>query len=236
MAEENFGIFGASAAEIKRGVTAGFTPPNGGGSFVFGFNSQVSEAVACGLYYDETDFSPLRNDATDPTGGSVRIAMKRGVSTSPTNFAVGLFMCLQGGSTPSVSDTGYILGLADNDPSEIILAKVAPNVGLDPTATTALRVSSTTYTWDTWLHLRLDVIVNPNGDVVLKCFKSDLENNPVTAPVWEAITGMDDFVDDGLGINSGSNPLAGGWGGWYFYSKQNESRGYVDHFEIHRQA
>jgi hypothetical protein len=236
MAESNFAIFGASAAEVKRGVTAGFTPPNGGGNFVFGFNSQIATAAACGLYYDETDFSPLRNDASDPTGGSVRGALKRGVSTSATGFATSLFMCLQGGSTPSINDTGYLLGLADNDPSEIVLAKVAPVVGLDPTATTALRVSSATYTWDTWLHLRLDVIVNPNGDVVLKCFKNDLDNNLVTSPVWESIAGMDDFVDDGLGINSGSNPLAGGWGGWVFYSKQTSSRGFVDHFEIHRQA
>ena len=236
MPESDFEVFGASAAEIKRGVTAGLTPPNGGGNFVFGFNSQVAEAVACGLYYNAVNFNPLKNNAGDPTGGSVRIAMKRGVSTSPLNYASGLFMCLQGASAPSDSDTGYILGLADNDPSEIVLAKVAPNAGLDPTATTALRVSSATYTWDTWLHLRLDVIVNPNGDVVLKVYMNNLDSNPVTAPVWETVVGLEDFVDDSLGINSGSNPLAGGWAGWYFYSNQSQSRGAFDNFEVYRQA
>lgn len=236
MAESDFSLFGASAAEIRRGVTAGFTPPNGGGNFVFGFNSQVSDAVACGLYYNAAIFSPMKNDAGNPTGGSVRAAIKRGVSTTSTNYAAGIFLCLQGGSAPSESDTGYILGLADNDPSEIVLAKVAPNAGLDPTAATALRVSSATYTWDTWLQLRLDAIVNPNGDTVLKCFQNDLDTNAVTAPVWAAITGMNDFVDDGLGINSGSNPLAGGWAGFYFYSNQSESRGFFDSFEVHRQS
>lgn len=236
MAETDFTLFGASAADIKRGVTAGITPPSGGGNFIFGFNSQVAAAAAVGLYYNAANFNPLRDDAANPTGGSVRGALKRGQSPSPTGYSIGLFIGLQGGSAPTESDTGYFLGLADNDPAEIVLAKVSPSVGLDPTATTALRVSSTTYLWDTWLDLRLDAIVNPNGDVVLKCFQSDLDTYPVTSPNWQPIGGMDDFIDDALGINSGSNPLAGGWGGWSFRAEQVNARGYIDHFEFHRQA
>lgn len=236
MAESDFTLFGSSAADVKRGVTAGATPPNGGGSFVFGFNSQVSTSVTTGLYYNATDFSPLRDDAANPTGGSVRAALKRGISQTATGYSIGLFLCLQGSSAPTSSDTAYILGLADNDPSEIVLAKVAPSSGLDASATTALEVSSATYSWDTWLHLRLDAIVNPNGDVVLKCYKSDLDTYAVSSPSWQAIPGISDFVDDALGVNSGSNPLAGGWGGWMFHSEQSFSRGYIDHFEFHRQA
>jgi hypothetical protein len=235
MAESNFALFGAAAADIKRGVTAGITPPNGGGNFIFGFNSQVTTASAAGVYYDETNFSPLRDDASNATGGTVRAALKRGVSPSATGYSVGLFICLQGASVPSENDQGYILGLENNDPSAIVLAKTSPISGLDSTLTTALRTSSTTYTWDNWLQLRLDAIVNPNGDVVLKCFQNDVDTNPVTSPSWEAITGMDDFVDDALGVNSGSNPLAGGWGGFAFYAALENGRGYVDQFAIHRQ-
>ena len=236
MAEADFTLFGASAADIKRGVTAGITPPNGGGSFIFGFNSQVATSSTAGLYYNATDFDPLRDDAANPTGGSVRAALKRGTSPATTGYSIGLFLCLQGSSAPTENDTGYFLGLADNAPSEIVLAKVSPGAGLDPTATTALEVSSATYLADTWHHLRLDAIVNPNGDVVLKCYSSDLDTYAVDSPSWQAIAGISDFVDDALGINSSSNPLAGGWGGWSFHSELTGGRGYIDHFEFYRQA
>lgn len=230
MAESDFSVFGAAAADIARGVTAGFTPPNGGGNFVFGFNSKVSGAKATGLYYNATNFAPLRDDNGYATGGSVRGCLKRGRSVSSVGYSIGLFIGLQ---ATTENDTGYILGLSNDDPSAIVLAKTTPLTGL--TSAAALAVSSETFTWDTWLHLRLDAIVNPNGDVVLKCFRNDLDTNPVTAPVWEAISGLSDFIDDSLGINSGSNPLAGGYGGWFFQSTAASMRGFIDQFELHRQ-
>lgn len=232
MAESNFGIFGAAAGSIARGVTAGFTPPNGGGNFVFGFNSKVAGDEAVGLFYNATGFAPLRDDELNATGGSVRGALQRGRSVASVGFSTGLFICLQ---ATTENDKAYILGLSDDDPSAIVLAKVAPSSGLDGEATTTLRTSSATYTWETWLHLRLDAIVNPNGDVVLKCYQSDLENYPVTSPNWEAIPGMTDFIDDALGINSGSAPMAGGYGGWFFQSTISGARSFIDQFEMYRQ-
>ena len=238
MAETDFTLFGADAATIKRGVTAGIQPPNGGGNFVFGFNSQVASKQAVGLYHNQGDFSPLVDGSSNPTGCSVRGVLQRGVSTAPVGFATGLFGCLQGASAPTISDVGYILSLADNDPSEIRLIKGTPlsMVSLAADSTTILRSSSANYLWGTWLQLRLDVIVNPNGDVILRCFQSDLNTYPVSNPNWQPISGMDDFVDDALGINSNSNPLAGGWGGWCFAASIDGGRGFVDHFELHRQA
>jgi hypothetical protein len=232
MAESNFGIFGAAAADIARGVTAGFTPPNGGGNFIFGFNSKVTGDKTVGLYYNASGFAPLRDDEANATGGSVRGAVQRGRSVAAVGFSTGLFMCLQ---ATTEDDKAYVLGLSDNDPSAIVLAKVALSAGLDEEATTTLRTSSETFTWETWLHLRLDVIVNPNGDVVLKCFQNDLETYPVTSPNWEAIPGMTDFIDDALGINSESSPMAGGYGGWYFMSSISGARGFIDQFEMYRQ-
>lgn len=232
MAESDFGIFGAAAGDIGRGVTAGFTPPNGGGNFVFGFNSKVTGAKAAGLYYNAAGFAPLRDDESNATGGSVCGALQRGRSVSAVGFSVGLFINLQ---STTENDKAYILGLSDDDPSAIVLAKVAPITGLDAEATTTLRVSSETFTWETWLQLRLDAIVNPNGDVVLKCLQNDLDINPVTSPNWEAIPGMADFIDDALGINSGSDPMAGGYGGWYFQSTISGARGLIDQFTMSRQ-
>lgn len=237
MAETEYSSFGDSAADIKAGVTALVTPPTGGGSFTFGFNSQVSGEKAIGFYRNTvnggTDFAPLRDDAANATGGSVRAALKRYTSAQATGFSVGMFLCLQ---ARTKTDQAYLLGLSDNDPHEIVLAKTAIGNGLDPTATTTLLTSSETFNVDTWVHLRLDAIVNPNGDVVLKCFQNELSlTTPVTSPTWAAISGMDTFIDDGLGINSGSNPLAGGYAGYFFRSEVAQARGFVDHFEVHRQ-
>jgi hypothetical protein len=135
----------------------------------------------------------------------------------------------------TTSDQAYILGLSDNDPSNIVLMKTSIGGGLDPTQTTLiLKISSDSFLWDTWIHLRLDSIVNPNGDVVLKCFKNNLKNL-CTTPVWEPITGMADFVDDSLGIASSSNPLGGGYGGFFFQSSISGVRGFIDQFQMFRQ-
>jgi hypothetical protein len=239
MAESDFAFFGASASQIKRGVTAGYTPPSGGSAFVFGFNSQSAGDLASGVYYNATNFAPLRDDSSpqNATGGSVSGALKRAISQAATGYSIALFMCLQGASAPTTEDTGYLLGLSDADPHNIILAKGAPSVGLDPDSSeiTVLETSSETFSWDTWVHLRLDAIVNPNGDVVLKCYQNDLDTNAVTAPSWEAITGISDYIDDALGANTNSNPLAGGFAGWVFQSSQAYRRGVIDHFTCYRQ-
>jgi hypothetical protein len=235
MAETDFSFFGASAADIARGVTAGFTPPNGGGSFTFGFNSKVQGQRATGVYYNHNQFAPLRDDDGNATGGSIRCAMKRGVSSSVVGFSTGIFINLQG---VSETDYGYFLGLSNNNPSNIVLAKTTCQAGLDASvgSAVALRVSSASYNLDTWVHLRLDAIVNPNGDTVLKCFRNDLNINPVSSPNWQAISGMNDFVDDALGIASGSNPYAGGYIGYFFSSTINQARGFIDYVQPARQV
>ena len=197
MAEADFGFFGASAAETKRGVSAGFTPPNGGGSFVFGFNSQTEGDKASGVYYYPghvvSSFAPLRNNDSEATGGSVRGALQRSsVSQAASGFSIALFCCLQGASAPGAGDTGYILGLSDDDPSFIVLAKGVPESPLNEASEDVqiLAKSSASYLLGTWHHLRLDVIVNPNGDVVLNAYRSDLALHAVTTPTWAAIAGI----------------------------------------------
>jgi hypothetical protein len=238
MAETDFNIFGAAEGDVARGVTAAFTPPNGGGSFVFGWNSRSTGAQAVGMHpTGDPDFAPLRDAGTNATGGSIRGAIKRVVSVTPTGFSVGLFINLVGATE---NDYAYFLGLSDNDPHEIVLAKATGIAGLDPTASTILATSSATYLPDTWHHLRLDSIVNPNGDTVLRAFRNDLDTNPVTAPVWAAITGIDDFIDDALGINTEdtglSTPLAGGFGGVMFQSEIVGARAFTDQLELLRQV
>ena len=85
--------------------------------------------------------------------------------------------------------------------------------------------------------VRLDVIVNTNGDVVLKVFRSDLALHALgTPPDWQPVSGMVEFIDDHLGINSGSQPLTSGRGGFGFSVKDVTRRVFFDHLELFRQV
>jgi len=223
-------------AALDRGATSGFTPPNGGGSFTFGFNSVVSAEGAAAMYTNQAGFVPT----AALKGGSVRGAIKRGLSAGDTNFAPFFYIQSQG---TSVNDHAYMLGLSDETASHIVLVKAALIGGLPQIPlvgqSAVLGVSSGTFSPDTWLHLRIDAIVNPNGDVLLQAFESAVATNPVTAPVWTAIPGLANFVDDQLGVNSGNagvapgfeQPFTSGRMGIGFHTKDISRRGVFDHIE-----
>jgi len=221
---------GLDAAAVDRGVTTGIARPSGGGSFVFGFNSLSTAQGVVGLFTNQVSFAPMAK------GGSVRGALQRGPSGSPLNFAPFLFIGLQG---PSVNDLGYLLGLGDGDPHHIVLRKGALSGGLPdvpPGTQGVLRRSTATAMPATWLHLRLDMVVNQNGDVLLQVFENDLAAHPLGgAPSWQAVPGMSEFIDDALGINSGSQPFTSGRAGFGFFTKDVTRRGFFDHVEVYRQ-
>jgi hypothetical protein len=89
----------------------------------------------------------------------------------------------------------------------------------------------------TWLHLRLDAIANDTGDVVLNVYRNDLLLHPLTgAPAWQPMSGMDSFIDDALGIRTGSRPLSAGRAGFGFASKDVTRRAFFDQLEVLRQG
>jgi hypothetical protein len=213
-------------ATVARGVTSGATPPSGGGTFVYGANSLVLADGGFGLYYNAVDFAPMAK------GGSVRGAVQRGVSGGKTNFSPFLFLCLQGNS---VNDEGYLLGLSDEDPHKVSLVKGVLASGIpsaSPGDLGVLRKSTGTFSAGTWLHLRLDAVVNTNGDVILKCYRNTAS---VASPTWEAIPGMTDFTDDSLSINTGSAPFTSGYAGFGGHVADVTRRMYWDQIEVHRQ-
>lgn len=217
------------SGSVKRGVTTGEPRPNGGGNFVFGFNSVVNTPGAVALYAAQTNFAPMAK------GASIRGALKRGVSGSPTNFAPFLFAGLK---SPSVGVSAYLLGLDDDDPHRIVLVKGTMLAGLPPVPpgqSGVLKQGTETFLNNTWLHLRLDMIVNLNGDVILQAFRNDLTVNSVSAPVWVAVPGCESFTDDALQVNSGSAPLTSGYGGFGFQTKDVTRRAFFDQLEVQRQ-
>lgn len=233
MAESDWTVCSSSVStsSLDRGVTHGIVAPNGGGAFVYGFNSLAVVAGATALFANQTNFAPTPANK----GGSVRGAVKRGLSGGQIGFAPFLFIGLQG---PDVSDVGYLLGLSDAEPHSIVLRKGALNVGIPDVAigtNGVLAKSSETFDPDTWLHLRLDMIVNLTGDVILKAFRSDLVANVVGSPIWLPIPGLTDFIDDTLGINSGSPPFTSGRFGFGMQISDAARRSFFDQIEVSRQ-
>lgn len=222
-------IDGLDIAAVDRGVTTGIEPPPGGGDFVFAFNSLDAVQGAVALFANLPDFAPMTK------GGSIRGCIKRGSGGGPTGFSPFLFLCCQGNS---VNDSAYLLGLSDDDPHRVVLRKGSPAVGIpDSEGQGGLLASGESFAQGTWFHLRLDVIVNDNGDIVLHTFQNDLAQHPLdTAPDWTPIPGMVDFIDDHLGINSGSQPYLSGRAGFGFAVTDVTRRAYFDHLELMRQT
>ena len=220
---------GLDIATVDRGATAGIPRPPGGGAFLFGFNSLAAAKGAVALFANQPNFAPMAK------GGSIRGCLQRGPGGGPTGFSPFLFLCGQG---VSVNDNAYQLGLSDDDPHRVVLCKGSVVAGA-PTSEGpgVLLRSSESFAQGTWLHLRLDVVVNTNGDVVLSAFRNDLVAHPIgTAPDWEPIAGMPVFIDDQLGINSGTQPYTSGRGGFGFASTDVTRRGFVDQIELFRQT
>lgn len=220
---------GLDMATVDRGVTAGIPRPPGGGGFLFAFNSLSAVTGAVALFASLEGFAPMAK------GGSIRGVVQRGPGGGPTGFSPFLFLCCQGNS---VNDSAYLLGLSDDEPHRIVLRKGSITVGL-PSADGpgVLLKSSASFAQATWLHLRLDVIVNGNGDVILKVLQNDLAAHPLgTPPDWQPVAGMVEFIDDHLGINSGNQPLTSGRGGFGMAVRDVTRRAYFDHLELLRQA
>lgn len=219
-------------AVVRSGVTSGITPPPGGGSFVYGFNSRSTPAVAGARafkYITDVNFDPIPSNF----GGQITGAVIRLPSGGTTGFSPFLFFSEQANDA---TGTGYMVGLQDDEPSAIVIVKGPLSLGL-PAGLAGengiLRKSSESVNADTWVHLRLDVIVQGTGDVLLQAYKND--SGDVTTPVWSTIEGMDQFIDDSLGINTGTDPLTGGRCGFGMQASDVSRKGAIDHVTIQRQ-
>jgi hypothetical protein len=220
---------GLDIAAVDRGVTAGMARPSGGGTFLYGFNSLVATKGAVALFVNLPNFAPMTKGAT------VRGCLQRGPGGGATGFSPFLFACGQG---TSVNDNAYLLGLSDDDPHRIVLRKGSIVAGVpESDGPGVLLRSSESFAQGTWLHLRLDVVVNANSDVVLTVFRNDLDAHPLDAPPdWQPVPGMSTFIDDQLGINSGSQPLTSGRAGFGFAVADVTRRAFFDHIQVFRQV
>lgn len=235
---------GLTADQVARGPTAGMAAPNGGGSHVFGFRSVDNGVGAVGKYCVQQNFNPIAANR----GGRITGAMKRPDGGTTQGFCPFFFFAAQ---AQSVTAVAYLLGLSDEAQSHIELRKgqivdglpapalIQPNVSPN-----ILMRSTDTFPADLWQHLRLDVIVQGTGDVILQVYRNDLTAHPVTSPLWQTVPGMEGpfqpsfagFVDDTLSFQTGSLPLNGGGVVGYGAAFKAPSKAvYFDHVSIDRQ-
>jgi len=240
MAQADWTDFTSSAlgsADVSRGVSSAFTLAKvpDAGTFCYAFRSNVSTSGVAGKYCNVLHFAPFTGSRK---GGSMRCLMKR--YSSGANYApmIGVIK----GTNPLTSE-GYFLGLTAASSYQIALKKGAPASGLSASDSTTLRSSNVAYTdvgdsAAVWFHLRLDVLVNPHGEVVLNVYQNDVQTNGLGAgEVWLPIDGMDQFIDDPAGVFSGSVPHLDGFYGFYgMYTTAAGSTALFDHIEVWRQT
>lgn len=226
---------------VRRGATAAIEAPSGGGSYTFGMRSVSAGPGVLAMYCLQTNFSPTPTDK----GGRISGAIRRASLGASNGFSPFLFFAAD---DSDVAANAYLLGLSDESASHIQLRKGSIALGLagvtlvDPDAApNVLMQSSNTFAPDIWMHLRLDVIVQGSGDVILQVFRNQL-THAVTNPVWEEIPGMegpsavfDGYPDDSLGINTGSTPLRSGFIGFGTRFDEANRAAFFDHIAVDRQ-
>lgn len=232
MAQSDWTILADTLSDgaCKRGVTSGIAAPNGGGTFVYACNSLDATVGAFGMAITIPSFGQLSK------GASIRGCIQRGVGGGNVGFSPFLFASLQGANA-SATNVCYMLGLSDDDPSRIVLAKGPLSGGVHSHSHQVVKAKGTeSFSIGTWVHLRMDVIQNSNGDVVINCFRNDLTNNALSSPVWNSVVGMSQLIDDIAQINTGSEPLDGGYAGIGFASSAPARRSYFDGIELYKQV
>lgn len=217
------------SSDVKWGVSTAYGTPNGGDIFALGFRSVSNTEGVVALSNNQTNFYPIAAGK----GVSVRGAIKRGATAG--DYAIMLFAAME---DKNVTANGYLLGFTeDEDAAHLVLIKGSPSDGILTTSSGILRTSNGTYNRNTWYHLRLDIIAQGWGDTHIQLFENaDLATDPVTAPDWQPIAGMTEYIDDQLGVQSGSTPYNGGYSGHAFYTSAIGRTGFFDHMQVARQT
>lgn len=228
---------------ILRNTTNGITGPAGDlATSVFAFNSIESVDAAVGVYTSLSGFSPLTS------GVQLTGCIQRGISGSQQGWSNFFFLCSTGSN---VADRAYMFGIEDSTPGRLVLAKGPINVGLttDSSAVEIIRTSKATYNWGTWIHLKIEAIVQPSGDVVFKMYTNDLDANDLSNPSawnwvalefedkWSDVYSAGEFIDDVTGVNTGSTTLTSGYVGYaYKCTNTPAARGYFDYISLASQS
>ena len=221
------GSSGEGGAPFYTGTSAVFTPPPGGGDRTYTWRAADANVNGVhALYADVANYNPIPGNF----GGSIRGALYRADGSSATDHSVFLFFQQQ---ADNATATGYMVGLSPETSSHLVLVKGPLSAGIPTSAVKTDGViarSTSTFAQGAWVHVRLDVVVNPNGDVVLNTWTNNLDVNDVLTPVWTAVPEMSGIIDDAIGWNTGTPGLnVGGRLGFGYHATASGTAGAVDH-------
>jgi hypothetical protein len=223
--------------DVARGVSSAFTLAHtDAGSYCYGLHSLTSTVGFAGKSLDISDFNPVTGTRK---GASIRCLMKRYASGG--NYAP-MFGLIQG--TDPTTANGYLIGLSAASSYKVAVKKGVPVGGLDHTGSYILRSSDDAFTAvgdaaSVWFHLRLDVLVNPHGEVIINVYENDVQTNGLGSgkESWVAIDGITQFIDDPAGVFSGSVPYLDGFYAIFgMYTSAAGSIALFDHIEVLRQT
>lgn len=239
MAQADWNLCGSSlgSGSVVVVETAAFPVADGAAdTFAQLMNSLTTSIGVVAYFHNGSGFAPTTS------GGLVQGCIKKGVSAGTAGWSPFLMATLQG--TGTVADVAYILGLSNTNPARLVLRKGALTGGLpdvlppenlgDPLVQGVIARSSDVFAIDEWLHLRLQVRVNGNLDAVITCERNDLTLHDASSPVWQAIPGIAQFVDDGAGAVTGSPSLQSGRFGYGCWFGDTQRRALFD--EIYLEA
>jgi hypothetical protein len=218
------------------GPTLEIAPPPGGGDFAYGFNS----ADVTGTGVVSLCITPPAFNFTK--GGEISAVLTK-VSAEGDGHSVFIFTQLGNGTeVGSVTNKVYMLGIQNDPTNRLVLCKGLINNGIpngDPGTTNGgtriIAKGSESVDVGSWVHVRLQAVVQVGGDVLLVAEKNEVSLG--SPPVWTPIPGMPDRIVDGVTqIVTGSAPLITGRAGfgWHF-TATNKAAG-VDYIEGARQV
>lgn len=223
MSQADWNLSGSSlgSGSVVVVETAAFpVAPGAADNFAQLMNSTTTAIGVVAYFHNGVGFAPTT------AGGLMQGCIKKGISAGTAGWSPFLMACLQG--TGTVADEAYILGFANTNPARLVLRKGALTGGLpdvappanpgDPLVQGVIARSEDVFAVDEWVHLRLMVRVNGNLDAVITCERNDLSLHAANAPVWQAIPGIDQIVDDGAGALTGTPAFQlgrWGYGAWF---------------------
>ena len=187
----------SSASVIHKSTLALYTAaavPEG--DFVHGFRSLVANAPGfSGMYCNKANFGPMAK------GGVLRASMRK--HTSHPNLSPMLFFV--NSNNIANAPQGYMLGLSRGAVPALQLSKGALTSGLNPASGQYLRQSAAPASVGTWYDLQLELVWNPQGDLVINVKKN---TGTLAVPIWSDVVGLERYIDDNLGALSTTLPIA----------------------------
>jgi len=209
--------------QISRGRTTASEFGIVDGSAAVGFHSLDAAAGLSGFVSALVGFAPIANRK----GGIITALVKKHAP-----MAGGAPLLFFVNSPDALAAEGYILGLTEEWPYSIALKRGMLSAGLK--GDNALAKSSAVFSAAAWLELALYVTVNTQNDIVLRVLRRD----PVLTGAWAAVPGIDDVIDDAVGLLTGTPPVYGDFypGFGHYNSGQSGRVSLFDHITIARQT